>query len=355
MSDALVYQGPRDLRLESRERPAPSRGEVVVCVLACGICGTDLRIRNGDHPKFPPGVMRVPGHEVAATVCAVGAGVSGLAEGDYVFVAPNIGCGKCSACLAGRENLCLNFEAVGITLDGGFAEYLNVPSGAVQRGNILQAPADIEPGALTVVEPLAAVLRGQKACRTAPGDFVVVCGAGPIGLLHVLAAKGAGAGNVLVSEPGQMRREQALATGADHAVDPTATDLTEEVMLRSDGLGADVVIVATPLPVAQAAALELCALGGRVNYFGGLPSGHSRVEIDANLIHYRELVVTGTTGCTVQDCREALELVASGRIDTRPLITARFPLSAAAQAFAAAAGGKELKVVIEPCRSKPHS
>ena len=245
MPEALVFHGAHDLRLESRPVPVPSPGEVVVRVLACGICGTDLRVYGGTHPEFPPGTARVPGHEIAAKVHLVGARVSGVTEGDYLFLAPNIGCGHCAACRVGRENRCLNFEAVGITRDGGFAEYMVVPERAVARGNMLPAPVEIEPWTLTVVEPLAAVLRGQKACRTSPGDFVAVYGAGPIGILHVLAAKVAGAKRVLVSEPNEMRRVQALAFGADVVVDPRSVDLKEEVLDCSDGLGADVVIVAT--------------------------------------------------------------------------------------------------------------
>jgi len=348
MPEALVFHGPHDLRLESRPVPMPSPGEVVVRVLACGICGTDLRIYGGTHPEFPPETARVPGHEIAATVHLVGAGVSGVAEGDYCFLAPNIGCGHCPACRAGRENRCLNLEAVGITRDGGFAEYMVVPERAVTRGNILPAPVEIEPWALTVVEPLAAVLRGQKACRLSRGDFVVVCGAGPIGLLHVLAAKVAGADRLLVSEPSEARREQARAFGADDVIDPLAVDLRDEVLRRSGGLGADVVIVATPIAAVQSAALEFAALGGRVNFFGGLPSGRSCVELDTNLIHYQELVLTGTTGNTVDDCREAMALVSCYSIDARAIVTARFPLSAADEAFAAAAGGDQLKVVLEP-------
>jgi L-iditol 2-dehydrogenase len=348
MTEALVFHGPRDLRLESRPLPTPSPGEVVVRVLACGVCGTDLRIFAGGHPEFPPGTTRVPGHEIAATAYRIGAGVTGVAEGDYLFIAPNIGCGRCLACRAGRENRCLNFDAFGVTRDGGFADYMVVPEGAVARGNLLRAPAEIEPWALTVVEPLAAVLRGQKACRTARGDFVVVCGSGPIGLLHVLVAKVAGAEYVLVSEPSETRRKRALAFGADDVVDPMVSDLREEVFRRSDGLGADVVIVAAPSPSLQSTALGLAALGGRVLFFGGLASGQSQVELDTNLIHYRELVLTGTTGNTVEDCSEALALVSSSSLDPRAVVTACFPLSAADDAFAAAAGGEHLKVVLVP-------
>jgi len=347
--EALVYRGPNDLRVEDRSVPEPGPGEALVRVRACGICGTDLRIAKGAHRAYQHDALgRVPGHEIAGEVAALGPGVDGFEVGDGAFVAPNVGCGRCVPCRMGRPNLCQNFAAFGIGLDGGFEEYLLVPERAVKSGNVLPARGAVDPAALSVIEPLACVLRGSRACGTGEGDVVLVCGAGPIGLLHVLVARAAGASRVLVSEPSEARREQALAFGADVAVDPAAEDLEEAVREASDGRGADVVITAAPVRAVQEAALELAAVGGRINFFGGLPSGASRIEIDSNLVHYRELVVTGTTANTIEDCREALDLVLSGRVDTARLVTARYPLEEADEAFAAAASGEALKVVIEP-------
>ena len=184
---ALVYHGPGRLELEDRPEPTPDRGEAVIRVLAAGICGTDLRIAKGAHRAYPEGTRRVPGHEIAGEVVAVGAGVEATAVGERVFVAPNLGCGECPACRAGRVNLCANADAFGITLDGAFAEYMHVPAAAVAGGNLMPVPPDADPAAVSVVEPLACVLRGQRAVSLGEGDRVLVCGAGPIGLLHVLA------------------------------------------------------------------------------------------------------------------------------------------------------------------------
>jgi L-iditol 2-dehydrogenase len=342
---ALVYHGADDLRLEDRPDPEPGPGEVLLRVAACGICGTDLRIAAGGHRAYPDGTVRIPGHEIAGTIAAVGAGVD-LPTGATAFVAPNVGCGRCAACRRGRVNLCRTPEALGITRDGGFAELVLLGDDVVEQGNLLLADGEIDPGALALVEPLACALRGSNACAIAPGDVVVVVGAGPVGLMHLQLALLRDPAAVIVSEPSEARRAEALRFGAAVSVAPE--ELAAAVEERSEGQGADVVITAAPAAAAQSQALELAAPAARINFFGGLPRDRSRVELDTNLIHYGELVVTGTTANTTEDCREALELVVSGRIDTAALIGARRPLVDGAGAFEAAASGDLLKVVVEP-------
>jgi L-iditol 2-dehydrogenase len=342
---ALVYRGPRDLRVEGRDEPQPGPGQALLRVQACGICGTDLRILAGAHRAYPDGTVRVPGHEIAGTIAAVGSGVE-LPVGATAFVAPNVGCGECPACRRGRVNLCRTPQALGITRDGGFAELLLLGADVVGQGNVLVVDGDPDPAALALVEPLACALRGSKACAIAAGDLVVVVGAGPVGLMHLQLARLREPSAVIVSEPSAARREQAMRFGADVAVSPD--ELAGTVADRSDGGGADVVITAAPAPGAQQQALELAAPGARINFFGGLPRDAATVELDTNLIHYKELLVTGTTANTTADCQEALELVVSGRVDTEALVSERFGLDEAPAAFAAAASGRALKVVVEP-------
>ena len=342
---ALVYRGPGDLRVEERPGLEPGPGEALLRVGACGICGTDLRIESGGHRAYPEGTVRVPGHEIAGILEEVGPGVD-LPARATAFIAPNVGCGRCRACRAGRVNLCRTPEALGITRDGGFAETVLLTSDVVAQGNVLVTGGEADMAALALVEPLACALRGSKACSIGEGDLVVISGAGPVGLMHLLVARLRSPSAVVVSEPSAARRAEASRFGADAAVDPR--DLAETVAELSEGIGADVVITAAPAPAAQRQALELAAPGGRVNFFGGLPRDASRVELDTNLIHYRELVVTGTTANTNEDCREALELVTTGRVDTGALVGARRPLGQAEEAFEAARSGDVMKVVIEP-------
>ena len=186
--EALVYHGAGDLRLEERPTPSAGPGEVLVRVQACGICGTDLRIAAGSHRAYPDGTVRVPGHEIAGAVAAAGDGVD-LGEGTPVFVAPNVGCGRCRQCRQGRVNLCATPTALGITLDGGFSTHVLVPAAGVEQGNVMTLEQPLDPAAVSVVEPLACVLRGQAPCDIGPEDVVLIVGAGPIGLLHMLAAK----------------------------------------------------------------------------------------------------------------------------------------------------------------------
>jgi L-iditol 2-dehydrogenase len=173
-------------------------------------------------------------------------------------------------------------------------------------------------------------------------------GAGPIGILHLLLAKARGAAKVLVSEPLENRRKQALALGADLVVDPVSEDLGEVVEEISGGRGADVVIVAAPSKPAQESALEIAATSGRINFFGGLPKDDPYIRFNSNTVHYKELIVTGTTACSTHDCLQAAELVNAGVLDLSPLITSRFPLSKAPAAFEAAADGSNLRVSLEP-------
>jgi L-iditol 2-dehydrogenase len=347
MSSALVYHGPDDLRLEQRELRAPGPGEVVVRVAACGICGTDLRIAAGRHHAYPLGTVRVPGHEVAGTVTDVGEGIE-LSPGQPVFVAPNVGCGRCRQCRLGRVNLCETPQAIGITRDGGFSEHMLLESDLVRQANVIPVAEEADLRSIALCEPLACALRGQRAVSIAEGDLVLIVGAGPVGLMHLQLAQLARPSAVVVSERSEERRRQARAWGADEVLDSGEDGLVDVVADLSDGRGADVVITAAPAPEAQRQALELAAPGGRINLFGGLPNDASKVQLDTNLVHYKELVLTGTTGNTNDDCRMALDLVLRGEIDTRAMVGATYGLEQGDAALERAAAGDVLKVVLEP-------
>jgi len=191
-------------------------------------------------------------------------------------------------------------------------------------------------------------LHGQDACAIRPGDTVLVIGAGPIGIMHLLLARLSGAARALVAELSPARRKQALALGADRAIDPATEDLAQAVRAETAGAGADVILVAAPSDRAQQEALRAAAIGGRINFFGGLPKDRPTVELDSNLVHYKELVVTGTTACSTADCRRALALINAGRLDLSGLVSDRFPLADAARALRVAAEGHGLKVVLLP-------
>ncbi len=345
---AAVYHGPRDIRVEEVPTPAFGPDELLIKVLNANICGTDLRIYKGGHRHYPPGSVRIPGHEVVGEIAAIGDALEGYELGQRVFVAPNMGNSRNRATVSGNNNMDPDFQAIGINLDGAFAEYMRVPALALQQGNLMPVAGEVDPAVAALIEPLACVLRGQNALAVRDGDVVVVMGAGPIGILHVKLANLRGALRVIVSEPAAGRREQALELGADRVVDPLGEDLQAVVLEESDGRGADVIIVAAPSKAAQESSLEIAAIGGRINFFGGLPKDDPTINFNANTVHYKELLVTGTTACSTYDCLRAADIVNSGRLDLAPLVTARFPLAEAAAAYDAAADGSNLRVTLEP-------
>ena len=345
---AAVYYGPNDVRLEERPVPEIGPGEALLRVVSAGICGTDLRIWHGTHRKFPLGTVRIPGHEVVGDIAAVGTEVKGLEVGQRVMVAPNFGCGHCRQCTSGNNNRCPNYGAVGVTMDGGFAEYMRIPAPYILQGNLIPIAGDVDPAAAALIEPFACVLRGQDALDIRPGDVVLVVGAGPIGVMHTMLARLRGASRVIVSEVQPARLEQALRAGADRVVNALEGDLAVVLMEESHGEGADAIIVAAPAHRAQEEALALAAIGGRINFFGGLPKDRPTINFDSNLVHYKELRVTGTTACSTQDCWRAAAIVNSGRIDLTHLVSKRFALGDVLDALATAESQTALKVVIEP-------
>ncbi len=345
---AAVYHGPNDLRVEQVDLPKIGPGEMLVKVISASICGTDLRIYHGNHRMYPEGTVRIPGHEVVGTIVELGSNVEGYQVGQRVFCAPNTGCGHCQQCITGNNNLCSQYDAIGVTSDGGFADYVRIPANSVRQGNIIPISFTVDPAVAALMEPFACVLRGQNALHIQPGEVVLIIGAGPIGVMHIKLAKARGAGKVIVSEPIADRAEQAKRMGADKVINPTTDDLKKALLEESNSRGADVIIVAAPVHAAQEAALDLAAISGRINYFGGLPKDRPTINFDSNLVHYKELVITATTACSTADCWQVAQIVNSGLVDLSDVVSQRFPLSQAVQAFAAAEDRKSLKIVLEP-------
>jgi threonine dehydrogenase-like Zn-dependent dehydrogenase len=292
--------------------------------------------------------VRVPGHEIVGILEQVGGKVSDYRVGDHAFIAPNIGCGGCRQCRAGLNNLCPDYEAFGITLDGGFAQYMRVTAPAIEQGNVILIDQAADAASMTLVEPFSCVMHGQDKVGISADDIVLIEGAGPIGIMHLLLARHRGARRIIVSDRSRHRLARASALGANCVIDVDRESLTEVVMCETDGAGPDVTIVAAASIAAFEAAVFLTAVGGRINFFSGLPKDRSIISFDANLVHYKELIVTGSTACSTNDCRKAVECVTSGQIDLRPLISGRFPLLEVKSALEAAQDERGLKVILEP-------
>jgi threonine dehydrogenase-like Zn-dependent dehydrogenase len=343
---AARYYDVHDIRVEEIDIPEINDNEVLVKVKAAAICGTDLRILNYGHFKIPTGQGRILGHEMSGQVTQVGKNVKGFKAGDRVSVAPNVGCGVCEACKAGYNQLCPDYEAFGISLDGAFAEYMKVTEGAIKGGNMVHIPEELSYEEAAIAEPFSCVYNSWNRLGTKPGDSVLVIGSGPIGSLHVAMNKLAGATKIIAADLSDVRLEEIKAYGTDLVVNAGREDTVEFVKKVTNGLGVNVVITAGSHPDMQRQALEATAFHGRINYFGGMPKGKEIVELNTNKIHYKELTVLGTTGSSIKDYNAAINILASKKIDVSNLITGKFDISQIGEAFEYAASGKGMKTLI---------
>lgn len=342
----FTFQGPGRAELTELPDPKPGPGEILLKVEANTVCGTDLRIMRGEKTK---GVRLgvVLGHEASGTVAELGAGVEGYEVGQLCGVSPIFTCGVCRYCQGGLANLCDDGLTVGYDVDGGLGEWMVIPEVGVRGGRLVKAPAGLPPEQLSLAEPLACVLNGQDQYRVAVGETVVILGAGPIGLFHLQLAVIAGAGQVIVSDPSASRRKVAAELGATVTVDPTSEDLAAIVGDATGGFGANVVVVCIGRPQLVNDGLNLVGKRGRVSIFAGL-ADKGWAEIEANLIHYREITLLGAANSGVADYERAVALLASGRIDGARMVTHRFPLERAAEAIESVAGGEGIKVAVLP-------
>lgn len=338
---------PQTLELHDVPSPACPADGLTLEMRACGICGSDLR-RWREGP--PPGVPHlIQGHELAGVVVEVGPRVTRFQVGDRLAVAPDIHCGVCWYCRRGLFNLCPALQLLGITpgLDGGFAERVVLGNALLRNGIVHPMPDGLSWHEGSLAETLSSVLASHEKCGTCLGETVVVLGAGPIGCLHIVVAKARGA-TVMVAEPNALRRSGAEKFGPEAILDPSQQDVIAEVKRLTGGRGADVVICANPVAHTQTQAVEMARRGGRIVLFGGLPKADPMVRLNANLIHYNELVVLGAFSYHPRFHEQALEVLRRKIVRAEQLVTHTRPLSQIAEAFAIAASGEALKVMVEP-------
>ena len=343
---AASLRSPGALVLE--ERPIPTLGprDVLLAVEATTLCGTDPRIATGQKTNgVAPGV--VLGHEIAARVWRIGsdltAGVDIPAPGTQVGLAPEIACGHCAPCRSGRSNVCANMRLFGTGVDGGLADLILVPEEALAC--ITPVTRDIAPPHLALAEPLSCCLRATSRLPIEVGSRVLVLGTGPIGLIHCALAFSAGARVMACGR--QARLDPARAMGAEVTTAAQDEDLVREVRAWADGLGADVVIIAVGDPGLVPIAAQGARIGGHVSFFAGFPAG-ATAQIDPNLVHYRELTISGSANATLDDYAAAVETLSSGRIDLSPLITHEYDLSDVSDALDAVRTRAGLKVAVRP-------
>ena len=336
---AVEYHSNTDIRVVELPVPAIGPGELLVQIRACGLCASDV-MEWYMQPRAP----LYPGHEPVGIVAAVGEGVTRFAVGQRVFLHHHVPCMVCHYCRRGSFSQCPTFRATRL-YPGGLAEYVRVPALNVQL-DVLPLPADLSDEAATLIEPLSCCVRGIDRAGIQPGDSVLILGAGSNGLMLAQLAWLRGAIRVIIVDPIAYRRRRALEIGIDHALDPQAGSLIEQVYAINGGLKPDIVLVTPSSISAMQQGLELVGPGGTVLLFA--PSKpQATLPVFPNTLFFQEISLRASYSAGPHDTRQALELLHTGRIQAEKLVTHRFPLRDAAQAFQLVSQpGDALKVVI---------
>ena len=339
MRVAMYYRN-NDVRIEEIPAPRIGPGEILVKVMASGICGSDImewyRIR-----KAP----LVLGHEIAGVVAEVGEGVTKCRPGDRVFVSHHIPCNTCHYCLQGYHTACETLHSTNYD-PGGFAEYLRVPRLNVDRGVFL-LPPEVSFAAGAMVEPLACVIRGQRLARLQPGHAVLVLGSGISGILHIMLARASGAGRIMATDINAYRRDQALNFGAD-AVSDAREDIPAWVRSVNDQRPADLVIVCTGAPAAFDQALQSVDRGGTILCFATTEPGVN-LSVPLNDFWRNEIKLMPSYGNSPYDAMAAINLIRFNRLPVENMISHRLPLAEAQRGFQLVAAGTEAtKVILLP-------
>lgn len=336
---AAVYYSQKDMRIEDMPIPSISEDEALVEMKACGVCGSDLM--DWYLESRAPLVL---GHEPAGTIAKKGSKVKGFDAGDRVFVHHHVACLKCHYCLHEDYTLCKQFHETNIK-PGGFAEYFKVPAPNLQL-DTLKIPDGMSFDEATLIEPVGCCLRAIKKCSLKAGDSVAVIGAGATGLIHTALSKVYGAGKTIVSDLFDFRLNAAGRFGADILVNPGKDDLAKVVEAETDGRGVDVAVVTAPSIEAYKTGMKVCRRGGKLCVFAPTAPGRY-LQLSPKELFFTEIQLIPSYSTSHLETREALELIASGRLDAKSLITHRFKLAETAEAFKTALESKEsLKVIV---------
>lgn len=341
---AMRFYAPLDIRFEEVDIPEPQRGEVRIKIEAALTCGTDIKTYRRGHPVL---IKKVPsgfGHEFSGVIEKIGEDVQGFKVGDRVVAANSAPCGKCFFCRRGDYNLCENLTF----LNGAYAEYINIPSQIVKK-NLIKLPDDLSFEKAAFAEPLANVVHGVEKTHIKAGETVGVVGLGPIGLMFCKLAKLKGARVIAAGRnPIKLQLAKDFA-GVDEVIDLKKYQNPEKIFLEftEEKKGLDVAIECVGLPEIWERMFTFVRRGGRVHLFGGCESG-SKIEIDTRRLHYDEIKVLSVFHHTPQYFREALRLIASGKVDVEKLITLRMNLEDTEKALLAHQKGEAIKVLITP-------
>jgi (R,R)-butanediol dehydrogenase/meso-butanediol dehydrogenase/diacetyl reductase len=334
---AISYQGKDRVAIVDNPAPQPVGDQVLIKVAYAGICGTDLSIAAGKHPRAtPPLVM---GHEFSGRVVELPEHPrSDLKVGDRVTVYPLLSCGVCYVCKMGIPHVCRDLKLLGIDTDGAFAEYV-----LASQDVVLKLPDHLPDVEGALIEPLAVCVHAARMSRLQIGDNVVVTGAGPIGLLMAMVARAAGAAQVVVTEVAPARLASARQMGFS-VLNAADEDLVSQVLDLTEGRGGDILFEATGHPSVAPDLMRLVRIRGQIVQVGIFKEP---VALDLRALNFHEVDVIGARVYTLEDFRRAIRLAADGRFDLQPVVTHLLPLDHGVDGFAAAHNATTLKVMFE--------
>ncbi|WP_267421106.1 MULTISPECIES: zinc-dependent alcohol dehydrogenase [unclassified Curtobacterium] len=331
----VVVNSFDDIEVETVPAPEVSAGEIQVRSTVVGICGSDIHAAHGRHPFMS--LPFWPGHEVVGVAEAVGDGVSDDIVGKRVVIEPNLACGVCDQCKAGRYNICAKLDVFGCQTPGGLTDRFIIPA-----DRVIPLPDDLDDTWAALVEPLATPVHAVRRAGDLTGKRVVVVGAGPIGLFVTIAALEAGAERVVVADLLDSKRARAERLGAHGSFDPTAEDAADQAVAALQGR-AHVVFDCVSRESTVHLAIEVLDKGGALMTIG-VPAGPTKVDLD--LVQDRELSITGNLMYVREDVDHAIALLRRKPFPLEEVVTATFPLDQAAEAFHTSDDPEQVKVLV---------
>lgn len=335
-----VSTGPGNLELWEKPIPSPGPGEVLIKVHLTAICGTDIHIK--DWEEFAQKRMSPPttiGHEFCGNIIEVGPGVSKERIGQLVSAESHIACHKCSLCLDGKENLCVNTKAIGVHVDGCFAEYVTIPS---ENAYVCNPAVSEENNAM--LEPLGVAVHAATKVELG-GKIVAITGCGPIGLMAATVAKKLGAAKVICVEPNSYRAEAAYKMGADLVLNPIGCDIVEEMKRECEGLGPDVVLEFSGNVGGIQAATKYIRAGGSI-VVGGLPN--REVPLNFTETFYRGVNLIGISGREMYHTWKVMKGLLDSGMDVSGCVSHILPMEEFDKAFELLSSGQALKILLRP-------
>lgn len=338
---AAYVSGPSDVKIKNVEKPQIGRGEILVSMRVCGVCGSDLEKIYG---KYSQPSMRL-GHEPAGMISEVGQQVSKFKKGDRVFVHHHVPCYSCHFCLHGNETMCQKYSETNLT-PCGLAEEFVVPEWNVSHGGIIKLPDHVSFEEASMIEPLACCIRAWKKIKFKKGDSVAILGAGPTGMMHLMLSKFYGINEIFCFDLNEFRLNFAKQFGITEAIKSTDSDAYQKILSKTQGRGVDVVMVATGSLTAIGQAVDLVRKGGTVMLFG-VPSKDAKMSLDMSMIYSKEITIIPSYAASENDTNEALKLIEQNAIDVKRLITHKFDLKESSKALEYAHQGNDsMKIVI---------